>query len=57
MDDAGYFLSSATLFYIAKQAAMNAATKASLQDNVVIAIVFSVVGAEAFIQRSIRDGF
>jgi hypothetical protein len=40
MDDAGYFLTSPAPFYIAKQAAINAARGAALQDNIVIAIVF-----------------
>jgi hypothetical protein len=52
MRDAGYILNSHALFYIAKQAAINAASRVSLQDNVMIAIVFSVVGAEAFINEA-----
>ena len=52
MGDAGYYLSAFALFNIAKQAAIKAAAGTSLQDNVVIAIVFSVVGAEAFINES-----
>jgi hypothetical protein len=43
MGDAGYFLASPALFYIAKQAAVNAVTKTLLQDNVVIAIGSSLV--------------
>jgi hypothetical protein len=52
MTDAGYFLNSFALFNIAKQAAINAVSGTSLQDNVVISIVFSVVGAEAFINEA-----
>jgi hypothetical protein len=52
VDDAGYYLSAFALFNIAKQAAIKAAAGTSLQDNVVIAMVFSVVGAEAFINES-----
>jgi hypothetical protein len=54
MDDAGYFLTSPAPFYIAKQVAINAARGAALQDNIVIAIVFSVVGAEAFINEAVE---
>jgi hypothetical protein len=50
--EAHYIFNSHALFHIAKEAAKNAATGASLQDNVVIAVVFSVVGAEAFINEA-----
>jgi hypothetical protein len=39
-------------FVFAQQATINAAAKTSLQDNVVIAIVFSVVGAQTFINEA-----
>jgi hypothetical protein len=51
--DAGYFLASPALFYFANRAAINTASKISLQDNVLIAIGFSVVIVEASMQAAL----
>ena len=50
MGDAGYYLSAFALFNIAKQAAIRAAAGTSLQDNVIIAIVFPDLGNDCISQ-------
>ncbi len=52
MREARYIFNSHALFHTAKEATKNAATRASLQNNVVIAGVFSVVIAEAFVNEA-----
>jgi hypothetical protein len=48
----GYLLHSSALFDIAKRAARDAATNDSVFTDVLVAIVFSVIGAEAFINET-----